>query len=138
MEDIFLKIIKGEMPSHKIYEDETIFAFLDINPHNKGHTLVVPKKQYRNILDIPEETLCDMIRTVKKIVPAIKEAVGADGINIGMNNERAAGQEVFHAHMHIVPRFEKDGVYKRPRLLAYEEGEMEKIARQIREAMSKR
>ncbi|HEX9608586.1 MAG TPA: HIT family protein, partial [Candidatus Paceibacterota bacterium] len=75
---------------------------------------------------------CDMIRTVRKIAPAIKAAVDADGINIGMNNEQAAGQEVFHAHMHVIPRFDNDGVYKPAQHITYATGEMEKIAEEIR------
>lgn len=132
MDDIFLKIVRGEIPAHKVYEDEHTLAFLDIKPHSKGHVLVIPKEQYRNILDIPEETLCNMIRTVKKIAPAVKEAVGADGLNIGMNNEHAAGQEVFHAHMHIIPRIEGDNVYRSPKHTSYEDGEMERVAEKIR------
>lgn len=133
MDDIFLKIIRGEIPSHKIYEDDETFAFLDINPHNKGHALVVPKKQYRNILDLPEETLCNMMRAVRKLAPAIRATVGADGINIGMNNEHAAGQEVFHAHIHIIPRFENDGIYQPAKHITYADGEIEKIADEVRE-----
>jgi len=132
MNDLFLKIIKGEIPSAKIYEDEHTFAFLDINPHNKGHTLVIPKKPYRNILDIPEETLCHMIKTVRTLAPAIQKATGAHGINLGMNNERAAGQEIFHAHIHIVPRFEDDNIYQPAKHTSYSEGEKEALAEAIR------
>jgi histidine triad (HIT) family protein len=135
MDDIFLKIIRGDIPAHKVYEDETTLAFLDIKPHNKGHVLVIPKTQYRNILDIPEVVLCDMIRTAKKVAPAVKDAVEADGINIGMNNEAAAGQEVFHAHLHIVPRFTNDNIYQGPRQLEYEAGEMEKVAEKIKKEL---
>ena len=132
MNDLFLKIIKGELPSAKIYEDEHTFAFLDINPHNKGHALVVPKTQYRNILDIPEDVLCALMKTVRKLAPAIMKATKADGLNLGMNNEKAGGQEILHAHVHIVPRFENDGIYKGAKHTSYSPGEREALAEIIR------
>lgn len=132
MEDLFLKIVRGEIPSHKLYEDEKTYAFLDINPHNKGHALVVPKTHFRNIFDIDEETFSSIMRTVRKLAPAIQKATGAHGINIGMNNESAAGQIVFHAHVHIIPRFEDDHIYEPAKHMKYEDGEMEKMAESIR------
>lgn len=132
MNDLFVKIINGEIPSAKIYEDEYTYAFLDTNPHNKGHALVVPKAHYRNIFDIPEVVFCNIMKTAHKLAPAIQKATGADGINLGMNNEKAAGQEIFHAHIHIIPRFEGDKVYQRARHTSYEAGEMEKLAGAIR------
>lgn len=133
-DDIFTKIIAGEIPSARVYEDEETFAFLDIAPKTPGHTLVVPKQQYANIYDIPEDTLCHVMRTVKMLAPAIKRAVQADGINIGMNNEPAAGQEVMHAHVHIIPRFAEDGLEFWPSG-TYKEGEAEKIAEKIQSEM---
>lgn len=109
MTTIFEKIIAGEIPSNKVYEDETTFAFLDAEPINPGHTLVVPKQPYRDIYEISKEDFGAVMETVRKLSPVIKEAVGADGINIGINNDAAAGQEVFHLHVHIMPRFEGDG-----------------------------
>ena len=106
---IFCKIITGEIPSQKIYEDGDTFAFLDIHPINRGHTLVIPKKHFINIYDIPADLFAKVMRTVQMLSPKIKEAVGADGINIGINNDKAAGQLVFHSHVHIIPRFENDG-----------------------------
>lgn len=132
MHDLFLKIIRGEIPSHKLYEDEKTYAFLDINPHNKGHALVVPKTYFRNVFDIDEETFCALMKTVKKLAPAIQKATGAHGINIGMNNESAAGQIVFHAHVHIIPRFENDQIYQPAKHMKYEDGEKEAIAESIR------
>ena len=107
---IFCKIVKGEIPCSKIYEDEHTLAFLDIMPINKGHTLVIPKKHYKNIFDIPEEELCEVMKAVKKIAPAIQDAANADGVNITSNNEEAAGQVVMHSHTHIIPRFKDDGL----------------------------
>lgn len=107
---LFCKIIKGEIPSEKIYEDEHTFAFLDINPVNIGHTLLVPKKHSQNIFDIETKNLEEIVPTLKKLSLSIKEAVGADGINIISNNGEAAGQLVFHLHLHIIPRFADDGL----------------------------
>ncbi len=109
METIFTKIIKGEIPCAKIYEDNQIFAFLDINPINPGHTLVIPKESYENIFEIPNEVLEKMIVIAKQIATKQKEVLNADGINIGMNNGKDAGQEVFHAHIHVIPRYKDDG-----------------------------
>ena len=135
MDDLFLKIIRGEIPSSKVYEDEHTFAFLDIHPHNKGHVLVIPKTQYRNILDIEEETFCTLMKTVRKLAPAIMKATGAEGINIGMNNEKAAGQEIFHAHIHVIPRYSGDNVYQHARHTSYEKGEMDAVAESIKKAL---
>ncbi len=132
MEDLFLNILAGKIPSTKIFEDKNTFAILDINPHNKGHLLVIPKTKYQNILDIPENILCDMIKTAKKLSLAVKKALNADGINIHMNNGQAAGQEVMHAHIHIVPRFEGDNIYSQPKHISYKNNEEKDIAEKIR------
>jgi len=101
---IFEKIIDGEIPSYKIYEDEYVYSFLDVFPITKGHTLVIPKKHSRNILDCDSETAANIGRVLPKIANAVKEAYNCDGINIFQNNEEYAGQSVFHLHFHIVPR----------------------------------
>lgn len=105
---VFEKIIAGDIPAHKVYEDESTFAFLDANPINPGHTLVVPKKAYKNMYEIPEGEFGQLVQVVHRLAPQIKEAVSADGINIGINNDPAAGQEVMHLHVHIMPRFQGD------------------------------
>ena len=127
---LFCKIIASEIPSEKIYEDEKTYAFLDIHPVNKGHTLVIPKRHSENIYEIPRSEFCDVMAVVQQLAPKVKSATGADGINIAMNNEPAAGQVIFHAHIHIIPRFENDG-YKHWRGEGYKEGELE----QTREAI---
>ena len=109
MEDIFEKIARKEIPSEGVYEDEDVYAFLDIKPNNLGHTLVIPKKRYKNIYDAPAEVLQKMIVAAQKIALAQKKTLGAEGVNIVMNNESAAGQIVFHIHMHVIPRFKGDG-----------------------------
>lgn len=107
---IFCKIIKGDIPKEFLYEDEHTVAFLDIKPVNPGHTLVIPKKHFVNIFEAPEETWLHIMRTVKKVSHAIKDGLGIENVNLEMNNGSIAGQEVFHAHMHIVPRNEHDGL----------------------------
>ena len=106
---LFCKIIAGEIPSQKVYEDEHTFAFLDIHPINRGHTLVIPKAHHANLYEVPKETFAQVMETVRMLAPKIKQAVGSEGINIGINNEAAAGQLVFHLHVHIIPRFTGDG-----------------------------
>lgn len=111
MEDtVFAKIIRREIPADIVYEDDDTLAFLDIAPNHPGHTLVIPKKPYRNLFDADEATLMSIMRTAKRVAHAIKDAVHADGMNIQMNNEPAANQAVFYAHMHVIPRYDGDGL----------------------------
>jgi len=105
-DNIFEKIISGEVPSYKIYEDDNVFAFLDINPISIGHTLVIPKIKSRNMLDVSEDVFSKVMEAVRVLAPKIKEAVEADGINIHINNEESAGQKVFHLHAHIIPQYD--------------------------------
>ena len=102
---VFCAIAAGEIPSFKIYEDELVLAYLDINPFSKGHTLVIPKSHSVGLLDTPEETLCALIARVKKIAAHLKNALACDGFNILQNNGEAAGQTVMHIHFHIIPRY---------------------------------
>lgn len=106
---LFCNIISGAIPSYKIFENEYTFAFLDINPINKGHTLVIPKNHAENIMTIRKEDFSEVMETVRMLTPLIQRAVEADGINIVINNGPAAGQIIFHSHVHIIPRFENDG-----------------------------
>ena len=106
---IFCKIARKEISSLIVYEDEKTIAFFDINPINKGHTLVIPKKHFVNLLDIDKDNLNAVMETVQKIVKAVKEGVKAEGLNVTMNNFKAGGQAVMHLHVHIMPRFEDDG-----------------------------
>jgi len=130
-ETIFSKIIQREMPAEIIYEDEDVLAFLDISPNNPGHTLVIPKEPSINIFDISSDSWVKVMAAVRMLAPVIKEAVGAGGINIQMNNGELAGQLVFHTHVHLIPRIEDDG-YKHWPGKAYEEGQMEAVAEKIR------
>ena len=110
MDCIFCKIINGEIPSSKVYEDEDFIAFLDINPVHKGHTLLIPKKHFRNLFDTPDDVAAKIYSTAAKVGEGICKATSADGLNILQNNEEAAGQEVFHSHIHIIPRYKEDGL----------------------------
>jgi histidine triad (HIT) family protein len=103
-QNIFAKILRGEIPCHKVYEDEHTLAFMDIMPRNDGHVLVIPKTPARNLLDVSEEALAAVMRTVRLIAPAAQAAFEADGVLLQQLSEEAAGQEVFHLHFHIVPR----------------------------------
>lgn len=101
---IFCAIAAGEIPSFKVYEDDVVLAYLDINPFSRGHTLVIPKAHTEGLLDTPDETLAAVISRVRKIAAHVKEALPCDGFNILQNNGEAAGQTVKHVHFHIVPR----------------------------------
>lgn len=128
---IFCKIVKGEIPCQKIYEDKDVLAFLDIAPVNKGHTLVVPKHHSVNLLDMPEKDVVACAHVLQKVARAVKEGMKAEGVNLGMNNEKAAGQFVFHSHFHIIPRFSHDGLKHWPSG-KYTEGEAQKLVEEIR------
>lgn len=106
MDCIFCKIINGEIPSYKIYEDENCLAFLDINPISDGHTLIVPKKHYDTFENTPIEEIEKLIGVIYKIAPKIKDAVNADAFRVTLNNGKEAGQIIFHTHFHIIPKFE--------------------------------
>lgn len=131
MDCLFCKIISGEIPSSKVYEDENVLAFLDINPVNHGHTLVVPKKHVTNIEEASEEQLAQLMSAVKKIGQSIKDALGVSGYNVMENNDSVAGQIIPHLHFHIIPRHEGDGLRLWPSRGSYEEGQAEEILVQI-------
>jgi histidine triad (HIT) family protein len=117
--NVFAKILRGELPSHKIYEDADTFALMDIMPRGDGHCLVIPKKPSRNIFDADPDSLARLIASVQKVSRAVMKAFSADGVTVQQFNEPAGGQVVFHLHFHIIPRF--DGVALRPHT-----GQMEK------------
>jgi histidine triad (HIT) family protein len=103
--NIFAKILRGELPSYKVYEDERAFAFLDIMPRAPGHTLVLPKAPARNILDVSPDDLAHVMQVAQKIAKAAMTAFAADGVTVQQFNESAGGQVVFHLHVHVIPRF---------------------------------
>ncbi|MGP0095032.1 MAG: HIT family protein [Xanthobacteraceae bacterium] len=110
--NIFAKILRGEVPAHKVYEDEKTLAFLDIMPRAPGHTLVLPKAPARNILDVAPDDLAHVMKVAQKIAHAGIKAFNADGVTIQQFNEAAGGQAVFHLHVHVIPR--KDRVTLKP------------------------
>jgi histidine triad (HIT) family protein len=129
---VFCKIVKGEIPSLKIYEDEHSLAFLDIAPFTKGHSIVIPKKHYVNLFDFPEEEMTNYFSGLKKVVTKIKEKMNADGINIMQNNFKAAGQVVNHLHFHVLPRWDNDRAFPiRVKKLELSKEELNEILKKI-------
>jgi histidine triad (HIT) family protein len=108
--NIFAKILRGEIPCHRVYEDEAVLAFMDVMPQAEGHLLVIPKAPSRNLLDAVPATLASLMPVVQKLAKAAKQAYSADGISIAQFNEPAAGQTVYHLHFHIIPRREGAGL----------------------------
>ena len=104
--NVFAKILRGEIPSHKVFEDDDVIAFMDVMPQAPGHTLVVPKAASRNLLDADPAVLGKLLPIAQKVARAVKEAFAADGVSVFQYNEAAGGQSVFHLHIHVVPRHE--------------------------------
>ena len=111
-DNLFAKIVKGDIPSYKVYEDDKAIAFLDIMPRSPGHTLVVPKKGARNILDVSPDDLAHVMKIAQKVAQASMKTFGADGVTLQQFNEPAGGQVVFHLHVHVIPR--REGVQLKP------------------------
>ena len=130
---IFCKIINGEIPSHVLYEDEQFKVILDVNPATKGHALILPKEHYANLYELPEETAADAMKLAQRMMRKMTEKLDCDGFNIVQNNGEAAGQTVFHFHMHLIPRYKNDG-----EILKYSAGdpgpeELERIKKTLTE-----
>jgi len=132
---IFCKIVAGSIPSTRIYEDARSLAFLDIGPVAPGHTLVVPKIHSTNIFDIAPQDWYAATETARTVAIALDKALGADGVNVMMNNREHAGQTVHHPHIHLIPRFKGDGFTLWPHG-SYEDGEAELIAKKVRDELS--
>ncbi|UCE98795.1 MAG: HIT family protein [Planctomycetota bacterium] len=130
---IFCKIVTGQIPATKIYEDEVILAFLDIGPVSDGHTLVVSRKHFERLHDCPEQFLGQISSSLGKIAKAVASAMDSDGYNVLCNNGKAAGQLVDHLHFHIIPRNTGDGLFDRWPAYKYEQGKIDEIAAKIRE-----
>jgi len=131
---IFCKIIDGQIPSHKIYENESLLAFLDIFPLSYGHTVVIPKKHYYNFLDMPEDDMRDFFKDLKKISALIKKKLKIDGFNLVQNNFPAAGQVIPHFHFHIIPRMKGDGPLRMvPGKIQAKDEDLRKIIQKINE-----
>lgn len=136
MDCIFCDIAAGKADTQVIFENDNYKAFLDINPINFGHTLVIPKKHYDNFLTIPEKELFGLIKLTQFLAGVIKRSLNADGFNIISNNGISAGQSVFHSHFHIIPRFEKDFTMK-PETKSYSENAILEYAEKIRSFVTK-
>ena len=133
--NIFAKILRGEIPATKVFEDEVALAFMDIMPRTEGHVLVIPQVPARGILDMPADALGPYMQQVQKVAAAVKKAMGADGLTLQQFNESAGGQVVFHLHFHVLPRW--DGIALRPHTGQMEKPEvLEANAAKIRAALA--
>lgn len=128
---IFCKLIGREIPSNIVYEDDNTLAFLDAKPVNRGHTLVLPKGHYKNIYEIPDDLLQNLITIIKKVALAVESGARADGINIHLNNDPVAGQEIPHIHFHIIPRNEDDNFEQWHGNVSESDEERKVLAKQI-------
>ena len=133
MEDcVFCRIINGKIPAAKVYEDGKVITFLDIMPANKGHCLIVPKIHVQNLLEMSEDDLSAAMQAAKKVAKALSLSVGNGSFNIVMNNGKDAGQIVNHAHIHIIPRFQKDRLRLKWSHVKYEDNEMNEYTEKIK------
>ncbi|MEX0301325.1 MAG: HIT family protein [Leisingera sp.] len=132
-DNIFAKLLRGEIPSARVYEDDETLAFMDIMPRTDGHLLVIPKTPCRNLLDASPAQLAAVMRTVQKLSHAVIKAFGSDGVTVQQFNEAAGGQEVFHLHMHVLPRREGDRL--RPPGQMGDQAMIQEHAKKIRAAL---
>ena len=129
---IFCKIANGEIPSATVYEDEAFRAIMDIAPANKGHVILLPKKHSANLFEAEDETLREALLVVKRVSNAMMKALHCDGLNVVQNNGEAAGQTVFHLHLHMIPRFKEDTVKITWKQGSYAEGEAAALSEEIK------
>jgi histidine triad (HIT) family protein len=133
-DNVFAKILRGEIPCYKVYEDNVALAFMDIMPRIDGHTLVIPKFPARTLLDADPDKLGELIKRVQKVAAAVKNSLGAEGLTLLQSNESAGGQVIFHLHFHILPRWE--GIELKPSASAMEAPEvLEKFQARIAAAL---
>lgn len=128
---IFCKILRGEIPARKVFENKKVLAFLDINPVNPGHTLVIPKKHYLLLTEIPDEELSELIKTVRNLSSIIFKVTNAEGITVTQNNGKSAGQIVPHVHFHIIPRFSGDKLENKWETMKLEDSQFQEIQDKI-------
>lgn len=133
--NIFAKILRGELPAHRVFEDDKTLSFLDIMPRGTGHTLVIPKAPARNLLDVGAEDLAAVMRTAQRIARAGIKAFAADGVTVQQYNESAGGQVVFHLHVHVIPRFD-DVALKPPAQAMAPQDELARHAEMLRAALA--
>jgi len=134
---VFCKIINGELPSQKVYQNDNIVAFLDIEPVNKGHTLIVTRRHYSSLLDVPDAELGEILQIAKRIAQALKDEFGYQAFNIHHSNGKVAGQDIEHVHFHVWPRLPDDQVELLfPIEVEYEQGEIQEVAQRIVSSLS--
>jgi histidine triad (HIT) family protein len=131
MPSVFSLIVAGKIPAVKVYEDELTMAFMDINPASPGHVLVIPRQEYADLLSMPPELLSAVTQTVQRVSKAMEKALKPEGFNIIQNNGAAAGQTVFHYHVHIIPRWEGDHALGAWKVLSPEQDDLEATAKAI-------
>jgi len=131
----FCRLVRKEGPLSCIYEDKRTIAFLDIRPLNEGHTLVIPKKHYETIYHVPDGEVAHLFKIVKRVACAVKEAINSQGISITQHNERGAGQDVFHVHVHVIPRYEGQKLPKPDEIPEMSREKLDEIAGKIKRRM---
>ncbi len=134
--NIFAKILRGEVPAHKVYEDQRTLAFMDVMPQAAGHTLVIPKAQARNFFDVDPDTLAELIKVTQRVAHAVRDAFQPDGVRIIQFNEPAAGQTVFHIHFHIVPCYQGQSPQPHARNMA-DQAVLAQHAERVRQALGR-
>ena len=134
MDCIFCKIIAGNIPSYTVYEDDHVMAFFDILPISPGHTIIAPKNHVADLEDLTDDEMCALALAVKKIGKAVMEGMGVKGYSVFLDNKSAANQHVPHAHFHLVPRAEGDGLERWPQS-GYAEGEAEQFLKDIKKVL---
>lgn len=132
--NVFARMLRGEIPCHKLYEDEDTLAFLDIMPRSEGHTLVITKERASDLFDVSPEALAKLMAVVQKLAPQIRDAVGAEGVLIQQFNGPAAGQTIFHLHVHIIPRKEGEPLKPHAGVMA-DKAKLAATAEKIRKAL---
>ena len=132
---IFCEIAAGRAPAERLLETPRVVAFLDLAPVHYGHTLVIPRQHFENFFDLPDDLWLEMGQVSRKVALALRRQLYAQGINLGMNNYPAAGQVIFHAHLHVIPRYLDDGLYLFPQG-SYQGRDMASVGRQLREALA--
>lgn len=135
MDCIFCKIINGDIPGEKVYEDDEVLAIMDINPANKGHVLVIPREHYEKYTDLPDDLAGKIAKVTKKVANGVLKTTGAEGFNILNNNSKVAGQLVGHVHFHVIPRYENDGINIELTNKEYEDEELPEYAKKIKDNM---
>jgi histidine triad (HIT) family protein len=132
---VFCKIAQKKISASTVYEDDKAVAFLDIRPLNEGHTLVIPKRHYTFIYEVPDEEVAHLYKVVKKVALAVKNGVKAHGITIAQQNEKAAGQEIFHVHVHVIPRYEGQKLMRFDETKEASKAELDEVAKKIRQSI---